>query len=29
MADILADTLDDLHLPYPKAEEGLDGVVIA
>ncbi|HEY8198740.1 MAG TPA: polyphosphate kinase 2 family protein [Candidatus Limnocylindrales bacterium] len=28
VADILADTLDDLHLPYPQAEEGLDAVVI-
>ena len=28
VADILADTLDDLHLPYPEAEEGLDAVVI-
>ncbi|HVQ23126.1 MAG TPA: polyphosphate kinase 2 family protein [Candidatus Saccharimonadia bacterium] len=28
VADILADTLDDLHLPYPEAEEGLDAVVV-
>ena len=28
VADILADTLDDLHLPVPEAEEGLDAVVI-
>jgi PPK2 family polyphosphate:nucleotide phosphotransferase len=28
VADILADTLDDLHLPYPAAEPGLDGIVI-
>ncbi|MET1232957.1 MAG: polyphosphate kinase 2 family protein [Candidatus Limnocylindrales bacterium] len=29
VADILADTLDDLHLPYPEAEEGLDGITVA
>jgi hypothetical protein len=28
VADILADTIDDLHLPYPEAEEGLDSVVV-
>jgi PPK2 family polyphosphate:nucleotide phosphotransferase len=28
VADILADTIDDLHLPYPEAEEGLDAVVV-
>lgn len=28
VADILADTLDDLHLPYPEPDEGLDTVVI-
>jgi PPK2 family polyphosphate:nucleotide phosphotransferase len=28
VADILANTIDDLHLPYPEAEEGLDSVVV-
>jgi PPK2 family polyphosphate:nucleotide phosphotransferase len=28
VADILADTIDDLHLPYPEAEQGLDTVVV-
>jgi PPK2 family polyphosphate:nucleotide phosphotransferase len=28
VATIIGDTLDDLQLPYPEAEEGLDGVVI-
>jgi PPK2 family polyphosphate:nucleotide phosphotransferase len=28
VADILADTLDDLKLPYPEPEPGLDGLVV-
>jgi len=28
VADILADIIDDLHLPYPEAEEGLGGIVV-
>jgi PPK2 family polyphosphate:nucleotide phosphotransferase len=28
VADIVADAMDDLHLPYPEAEAGLDAIVV-